>query len=70
VDGLVIGSELFVRDTMRRVRSESDVRRHRLARTADTVSLSPVLVTSPGFPQQKLMTPMSPFEFRKNEALV
>jgi hypothetical protein len=34
VDGLVIGSELFVRDTMRRVRSESDVRRHRLARTA------------------------------------
>lgn len=34
VDGLVIGSELFVRDTMRRVRSESDVRRHRLARAA------------------------------------
>jgi hypothetical protein len=34
VDGLVIGSELLVRDTMRRVRSESEVRRHRLARTA------------------------------------
>jgi hypothetical protein len=34
VDGLVSGSELFVRDTMRRVRSESDVRSHRLARTA------------------------------------
>jgi hypothetical protein len=34
VDGLVIGSEIFVRETMRRVRTEAEVARHRLA-TAD-----------------------------------
>ncbi len=34
VDGLVIGSELFVRETMRRVRSDAEVGRHRLARAA------------------------------------
>ena len=34
VDGLVIGSELFVRETMRRVRDEAEVARHRLAATA------------------------------------
>ncbi len=33
VDGLVIGSELFVRETMRRVRTEKEVARHRLARS-------------------------------------
>ena len=32
VDGLVIGSELFVRETMRRLRTEGEVARHRLAR--------------------------------------
>ncbi|MBM4154094.1 MAG: hypothetical protein FJ221_03595 [Lentisphaerae bacterium] len=32
VDGLVIGSELFIRETMRRVRTEEEVARHRLAR--------------------------------------
>jgi REP element-mobilizing transposase RayT len=31
VDGLVIGSELFVRETMRRVRTEPELARHRLA---------------------------------------
>ncbi len=31
VDGLIIGSEIFVRETMRRVRSETDVARDRLA---------------------------------------
>ncbi len=34
VDGLVIGSELFVRETMRRVRSDAEVGRHRLAKAA------------------------------------
>jgi len=33
VDGLVIGSELFIRNTMRRARPEAKVARHRLART-------------------------------------
>ena len=33
VDGLVIGSELFVRDTLRRCRPEVPVDKHRLART-------------------------------------
>jgi REP element-mobilizing transposase RayT len=32
VDGLVIGSELFIRDTMRRARPEAEVKRHRLAK--------------------------------------
>jgi REP element-mobilizing transposase RayT len=31
VDGLVIGSELFIRETMRRVRTEEEVIHHRLA---------------------------------------
>ncbi|MDD5708332.1 MAG: transposase [Kiritimatiellae bacterium] len=35
VDGLAIGSELFVRETMRRVRSETEVHRHRLAKAAN-----------------------------------
>jgi len=34
VDGLVIGSELFVSQTMRRVRTEAEVVRHRLATAA------------------------------------
>ena len=40
VDGLVIGSELFILETMRRVRTEQEVARHRLARavTAATVA--------------------------------
>ncbi|MBM4153855.1 MAG: hypothetical protein FJ221_02345 [Lentisphaerae bacterium] len=33
VDGLVIGSELFIRDIMRRVRTGEEVARHRMART-------------------------------------
>jgi REP element-mobilizing transposase RayT len=37
VDGLVIGSELFVRETMRRVRSEAEMKRHRLARAEPSV---------------------------------
>jgi REP element-mobilizing transposase RayT len=32
VDGLVIGSELFIRETMQRVRTEEEVARHRLVR--------------------------------------
>ena len=32
VDGLVIGSELFIRETMRRVRTDQEVARHRFAR--------------------------------------
>ena len=36
VDGLVIGSELFVRETLRRVRTEAEVARHRLAAAAPT----------------------------------
>ena len=38
VDGLVIGSELFIRETMRRVRTEQEVARHRLARADDATS--------------------------------
>ena len=34
VDGLVIGSELFVLETMRRVRTEQEVTRHRLTQAA------------------------------------
>jgi hypothetical protein len=42
VDGLVIGSELFVRETMRRVRSEAEVARHRLAKaTPDLPDAAP-----------------------------
>ena len=36
VDGLVIGSELFVRETMRHVRTEAEVARHRLAKAVPT----------------------------------
>jgi putative transposase len=43
VDGLVIGSELFIRDTMRRVRAEDEVARHRLARAAEATPLQPQL---------------------------
>jgi REP element-mobilizing transposase RayT len=43
VDGLVIGSELFIRETMRRVRTEEEVLRHRLARASTTpVGQTPV----------------------------
>ena len=43
VDGMVIGSELFVRDTMRHVRTEAEVARHRLAKAAPTApETSPV----------------------------
>jgi hypothetical protein len=38
VDGLVIGSELFVRETMGRVRTQAEIARHRLAR-ADTTAV-------------------------------
>lgn len=37
--GLVIGSELFVQDLMRRYRSEDEVARHRLARSHDSGEL-------------------------------
>ena len=36
VDGLVIGSEIFVRETMCRVRTEAEVARHRLVRAGIT----------------------------------
>jgi len=43
VDGLVIGSELFVRETMRRFRTEPEVARHRLARAeAASVGREPI----------------------------
>lgn len=38
-NGLVIGSELFVRDLMRRYRAEDEVARHRLARSGDSDAL-------------------------------
>ena len=38
VDGLVIGSEIFVRDVMSRVRPKATVAKHRLARAAMSVS--------------------------------
>ena len=38
VDGLVIGSELFVRETMRYVRPASLVTRHRLARAETLIA--------------------------------
>ncbi len=41
VDGLVIGSELFVRETLRRVRSEAEVARHRLSRVVPEESEAP-----------------------------
>jgi REP element-mobilizing transposase RayT len=43
VDGLVIGSEIFVRETMRRVRTEAEVARHRLA-TAEAAETEAVPV--------------------------
>lgn len=41
VDGLVIGSELFVRETLRQVRGEAEVARHRLARTVSEEGEAP-----------------------------
>ena len=37
VDGLVIGSDVFVRDVMCRVRPKAAVAKHRLARAASTI---------------------------------
>ncbi len=42
VDGLIIGSEVFIRNTMSRIRPEAEVSKHRLARSSD----KPVLETS------------------------
>lgn len=42
VDGLVIGSELFVRETLRRVRSEAEVARHRLAWATTNTEAPPI----------------------------
>lgn len=41
-DGVVIGSELFVREVMSRVRSREEVRRHRLARSRPMPSVNPL----------------------------
>ena len=38
VDGLVIGSELFIRETMRRVRTEQEVTQHRLTRSEEAAA--------------------------------